>query len=584
MSLVGSLEDLGLGDILQIIHLSRKSGVLLLRSEQGEGQILFRDGLIRGAFLKGGPTELRELLAARRVLAPGELEAAWEDGHSRGVPLGRVLCDRGLIEADTLDGLRRENIEAAVIRMFSWPSGEFSFEVREVEPDASEELFVSPGLNPQFLALEGTRQIDELDRSEAADDAAEPVFDGEEAAAPSEPDDGADGELLEAAELAEAAEDVAAAELAEAADAVEAVALAAPADTDVEPALAAELVDEAEELSGPWAGPRPPVVAIEGQLPVLEWIKASLGEIFPRVHIFQHSDLGITRIRQYLARSEVPIVLIASDAPADPLSGARDAAEMVRRLKGHAARMPVLLLAEEGASAPAAARARRGQRPDATVVRPTPTQLADPRAVAARSELGGALRDAIERVLRASRRGVQPARRSLPSAVARLREVSARIRDPASRGEVLAHVMAFASEHFARVAMFMVRDDRVVGMAQTGLPRAGGPGDDAFREVDLPRDEAGLFRRVLQLRAAVRGAPADEGDQRLAVLLGNAIPDELYVAPIESGGEVVALLYADNLPAGGPLGDTSAVEIVLHEAGLALDRAVLERALEEMER
>ena len=41
MSLVGSLEDLGLGDILQIIHLSRKSGTLWIRSAAGEGQIVF---------------------------------------------------------------------------------------------------------------------------------------------------------------------------------------------------------------------------------------------------------------------------------------------------------------------------------------------------------------------------------------------------------------------------------------------------------------------------------------------------------------------------------------------------------------
>jgi hypothetical protein len=67
------------------------------------------------------------------------------------------------------------------------------------------------------------------------------------------------------------------------------------------------------------------------------------------------------------------------------------------------------------------------------------------------------------------------------------------------------------------------------------------------------------------------------------VLLGNALPAEAYVAPIESGERVVALLYADNLPGGGPLGDTAALEVVLHEAGLALDRALLERALAEAE-
>ena len=79
----------------------------------------------------------------------------------------------------------------------------------------------------------------------------------------------------------------------------------------------------------------------------------------------------------------------------------------------------------------------------------------------------------------------------------------------------------------------------------------------------------------------MRAAPSDDGDRRLAALLGARAPREAYVAPIESGDRVVGVLYGDNLPADAPIGDTSALEVVLHEAGLALDRAVLERALAE---
>jgi len=65
------------------------------------------------------------------------------------------------------------------------------------------------------------------------------------------------------------------------------------------------------------------------------------------------------------------------------------------------------------------------------------------------------------------------------------------------------------------------------------------------------------------------------------VLLGNEIPGEAYVAPIVTGEGVVALLYADNLPGRAPIADTGSLEVLLDAAGIALDRAVLERTLAE---
>jgi hypothetical protein len=142
-------------------------------------------------------------------------------------------------------------------------------------------------------------------------------------------------------------------------------------------------------------------------------------------------------------------------------------------------------------------------------------------------------------------------------------------------------VLLFAAQTFSRVALFMVRDDALVGIAQQGLGKAGGPDDAALRDVHLPARESSWVRRVLDTRQPVRGRPVDDGDHRLSVLLGNEAPAEAFVAPIESANRVVALLYADNLPGRELLPDTGALEVVLHEAGLALDRTLLERALAE---
>ena len=104
-----------------------------------------------------------------------------------------------------------------------------------------------------------------------------------------------------------------------------------------------------------------------------------------------------------------------------------------------------------------------------------------------------------------------------------------------------------------------------------------------MRELSLGSREPAWFRRVLETRRPLRAAPSDNGDHRLAVLLGNEIPAEAYVAPLVTGERVAALLYADNLPGGDPLGDTGGLEVLLDAAGIALDRALIERTLRRSE-
>jgi hypothetical protein len=590
MSLVGSLEDLGLADILQIVSLSRKSGMLMLRSESGDGRIVLRDGLVHGAAIKGGPEDLRALLLAQGWLDAQGFERARSLAGAESIALDEALVRECGLAADRLVSLRREHVERSVIRMFGWRSGEFSFEIRDELSADDRELLLPSGLNSQYLAMEATRLGDESSQApqggagESRDEADvddEFVFSGEEPAAPEAP---RTPEPVPQPLVAPAVEALAlgAAQRAEreqpGEEAMEPELPTAPpsagiaeveiAGTESGPtAVAVSVLSPPSEASAASAGH---LVAIDANLSSLEWLKASLDGLCRRVHIFQYRDAAFERIRQYLMRGIVPTVLLSET------DGARRGSQtpsFVRRLRAIAPAMPILALRPEHASD------RAPEGTDGVVFRPS-SPAADPKRWHLYRPLATRLRNDLEPWLRGEHK--VSARRRARSALARLKGVSERLRDPSTQGEVLTLVLDFASESFSRVAMFMVRDDAAVGMAQRGLPPTGGPDDAGMRGIEFGPDAMPeLFEAVLAQRAAKRSPIRGARDRALATRLGAATPREAYIAPIESGGRVVALLYADNLPDERPLPDPTGLEIVLHEVGLVLDRALLERTLAE---
>jgi hypothetical protein len=672
MSLVGSLEDLGLGDILQIVSLSRKSGLLLIHSDEGEGRIVFCDGLVRAAYVKGEPEDLRTLLVEAGFLGAEEFDRAAELSSAHNVPVVETLCESTSLTRESLDSLRREQVERAVFRIFSWVVGEFSFEVREEVDPRDREILIPTGINAQYLTMEATRLGDEGDRGEGEAEAAV----AEDAPAISEVDDGpvffsgeaeSDGSLdsssppgvCEVAEPTDAVgfeiaseegdsnDDATSPEgvLAFAATRREAPEFevdshpdapieaspaeapieascadvpieASPADAPIEESCADAPVEESradapieesradapieesradasvEESPSEKAPSRPGVaaaslIAIDPNLSSLEWQKLNLAGVFPRVHIFQNAESGIARIRQYLRRGQIPIVLVSIDLAEEKVSGVESLAEFIRRLKLLASSMPVLVVRYEEArseeSIDAADGVLSGPDPASLINRKAWPKLAE-EAERFRAELDVWRQQPAEQKSGSSS-GNRPSAASDakgPGNLRDLRAVSERIRDPANHGEVLKLVLKFASESVSRVAMFMVRDEVALGVAQIGLPRGGGPDDAQFREIELPAAEVEWFRQVLETRTSVCSAAIGDGDRALARQIGDREPAEAYVAPIMSGGRVVALLYADNLPGVEPLGDTSVIEIALHEAGLALERALLQRALAQI--
>ncbi len=189
MSLVGNLEDLELGDILQIVSLSRKSGVLYLRGEAGpdgsrpEGEIIFQHGQVIRATSTGATQNLGELLVAQGVITEAQLEEALDlqRADGRRERLGNLLIRHFGIPAETIQDAIRHQIEAIVFSFFQWRRGDFSFELKDADGGLDKvdlelrHLVLEVGLNPQFLAMEGTRLKDERGREGAAGPAVRPV-------------------------------------------------------------------------------------------------------------------------------------------------------------------------------------------------------------------------------------------------------------------------------------------------------------------------------------------------------------------------------------------------------------------------
>ena len=168
MSLVGNLEDLGLGDILQIVSLSRKSGELLLRGPNREGRIIFKNGQVNRAVSTDFRENIGDLLVRRGIVDIDVIKQAAELQRTvyPDQRLGTIITEKHGVPKETIDTLVKEQIEKIVYSFFSWNEGTFVFDLGDSNEEAATsfdplQFMLDQGINPQWLAMEGSRILDE---------------------------------------------------------------------------------------------------------------------------------------------------------------------------------------------------------------------------------------------------------------------------------------------------------------------------------------------------------------------------------------------------------------------------------------
>ena len=114
VSLIGSLEDVSFPDILQVIHLSRQTGTLVLKNARGERRVRFKSGLVCGATLGDAGPELEDLLVRKGLVAPAALEPARARRTETGEPLAGALIALGAVSQETVERVVRDEICSTV--------------------------------------------------------------------------------------------------------------------------------------------------------------------------------------------------------------------------------------------------------------------------------------------------------------------------------------------------------------------------------------------------------------------------------------------------------------------------------------
>src|SRR5687767_2895168 len=166
MAIEGPLKELSIQDVLQLLDLAHKTGVLTVRSESldDEAIVHFSKGQIVFAVRRRSTRRLGALLIRSGRLTQRELDQALElqrkDPTRR---LAEILLEMGSITEEELERQLKFQMEETIYEIMSWDEGYFRFEERaEV---AQHRLLAR--VRVESLLMEGARRIDEWTRLES---------------------------------------------------------------------------------------------------------------------------------------------------------------------------------------------------------------------------------------------------------------------------------------------------------------------------------------------------------------------------------------------------------------------------------
>ncbi len=159
MAIKGSLNEASLPDIIQLLSIGQKTGVLSITNRQNFGNIYLKDGNVIYANIVNREDRLGDILVRRNRIKREQLDQAIKVQQESESPrmFGSILVSLGFITDKELVEHLHFQIEEAIHTLLNWRDGFFVFEPNRLP----EEDVPMVSIKTSKLVMEAARRIDE---------------------------------------------------------------------------------------------------------------------------------------------------------------------------------------------------------------------------------------------------------------------------------------------------------------------------------------------------------------------------------------------------------------------------------------
>jgi len=158
MSLKGNLESFQIASILQLLSSDKKTGILRVKNDENEAQIVLNDGNIIYAIGTKEEDRLGYVLKHRGIISEENLTDCLAEAREHKTSLSTVVVKKDYISSEALHDLVQERVEKIIYHLFLWQKGEFEYEDTQLNLDGT----MVTRLNIIKVILEGSRRQDEM--------------------------------------------------------------------------------------------------------------------------------------------------------------------------------------------------------------------------------------------------------------------------------------------------------------------------------------------------------------------------------------------------------------------------------------